>query len=608
MFGFGQVWCCDFEFSTGPTGRPNVVCMVARESHSECQIRLWKRELHNLGAAPFDTGANSLFVTYSAGAEISCFVELGWRIPLNILDLYAEYLALTNGRRSKGSGTGLLLAMDHYGLGHLAPAEKDAMRALAMRGGPWTVEEQRDLSDYCAEDVDALCRLLPAMEPELAGRPKSEWLLRGAYMAAIQCVEMSGIPIDTPMLERIRAERLQIISRLVERLEERHHYGVFDGVHWRQGAFRVLTRKWGIRWPSTSSGLPAIRDDVFLAMIATHPHLPIRPLYECRRSIELLSKFEITAAPDGRSRCWLAPLRSESGRNQPSNSRYIFGAPSWLRHLIKPADGYGIAYLDWSAQEVAIAAGLSGDTRLIEDYLAGDIYIQIAIALGLAPPGATKATHPQERDRCKPILLGANYGQTPYGLSRKLRCSIEEAKDLHATFARTYPRFHSWRQSMVNGAARPSVYRTRLGWPWWSGRCSNIRTVMNHPAQAHGGDMMRLATVAAVEAGIEVCATVHDAVLIAAPLERLDEDIARTLTIMRRAGERVAGIPVRAGCETVARWPDRFIPDRGGSTWALVQQVLAEIKDDRDRARSNPEIGAAITGGVGAEIVTDSGA
>jgi DNA polymerase-1 len=34
--------------------------------------------------------------------------------------------------------------------------------------------------------------------------------------------------------------------------------------------------------------------------------------------------------------------------------------------------------------------------------------------------------------------------------------------------------------------------------------------------------MMRLAAIAATEVGIEVCAPVHDAFLIAAPLERLD--------------------------------------------------------------------------------------
>jgi len=34
---------------------------------------------------------------------------------------------------------------------------------------------------------------------------------------------------------------------------------------------------------------------------------------------------------------------------------------------------------------------------------------------------------------------------------------------------------------------------------------------------------------------------------------------------------------VRAACETVVRWPDRFIPDRGQKTWVRVQEILHEI-------------------------------
>ena len=133
MLGFREVWCCDFEFGSGQNGIPSVVCMVAREFITGKKIRLWRHQLYSLSKAPFDTGPNSLFVAYSAGAEISCFIALHWSIPLNILDLYTEYLAFTNGRRDKKSGTSLLCAMEHYRLGHLTPAEKDAMRALAMR-------------------------------------------------------------------------------------------------------------------------------------------------------------------------------------------------------------------------------------------------------------------------------------------------------------------------------------------------------------------------------------------------------------------------------------------------------------------------------------------
>jgi hypothetical protein len=583
MLGFRQVWCCDFEFGNGSHGSPSVVCMVAKDLEGR-EIRMWLDELYNLPEAPFDTGPESLFVAYSAGAEISCFIALNWPIPVNILDLYAEYLALTNGHRDKKAKAALLNAMERYGLGHLAPAEKEAMRALAMRGGPWTVQEKADLLDYCATDVDALCRLLPRMSPELAARPAAEWLFRGRAMAAMQCIEMNGVPLDVPMLEEIRSRRIDIIGRLTGEIEARYGYGVWKGTHWRQGAFRDFTRRMGLKWPSTASGLPATNDRTFRRMIVSHPEVALQPLHECRRSVELLSKFEITADADGRSRCWLAPFRSESGRNQPSNSRFVFGAPSWVRHLIKPPEGWGLAYLDWSAQEIAIAAGLSGDEHLIADYANGDIYLNLAIRLGLAPPDATKASHPEQRARCKIVMLATNYGQSEYGLAHTLGISREDASDLLAGLAQAYPQFKAWKQGVVNASARPRTFYTQLGWPWWSGLCTNKRTVMNHPAQSNGSDMMRLAAIAAIEAGIEVCAPVHDAFLLAAPVDQLDQNIEAMISIMHKSGQRICGIPVRAACETIVRWPDRFVPEKGQETWTRVQYILGEIRQTSKRS------------------------
>src|SRR5262245_15794767 len=45
------------------------------------------------------------------------------------------------------------------------------------------------------------------------------------------------------------------------------------------------------------------------------------------------------------------------------------------------------------AQEIGIAAGLSGDPNLIADFRSGDPHMRFAIRAGLAPEGATKLTH-----------------------------------------------------------------------------------------------------------------------------------------------------------------------------------------------------------------------
>ena len=45
---------------------------------------------------PFDIGPDTLFVAYSAWAEMTCFMVLGWQFPGHIFDLHTAYLAASN--------------------------------------------------------------------------------------------------------------------------------------------------------------------------------------------------------------------------------------------------------------------------------------------------------------------------------------------------------------------------------------------------------------------------------------------------------------------------------------------------------------------------------
>src|SRR5262249_16078192 len=107
--------------------------------------------------------------------------------------------------------------------------------------------------------------------------------------------------------------------------------------------------------------------------------------------------MDLAVGADGRNRCLLSVFNTATGRTIVSNSKHIWGPAAYIRGLIRPPEGYGIAILDWKAQENAIAAAESGDQRMIEDYLTGDPHIAFARNSGLAPPGATKETHPEER-------------------------------------------------------------------------------------------------------------------------------------------------------------------------------------------------------------------
>jgi hypothetical protein len=123
-------------------------------------------------------GPDSLFVAYYASAEIGCHLALGWPVPERVLDLFTEFRNLTNGI-PPANGSGLLGALSHYGLDSIGAVEKDAMRELVLRGGPWTDAERTAILDYCESDVAALARLLLKRFPTDLNRWDSQEITDG---------------------------------------------------------------------------------------------------------------------------------------------------------------------------------------------------------------------------------------------------------------------------------------------------------------------------------------------------------------------------------------------------------------------------------------------
>jgi DNA polymerase I len=195
---FREIWFVDFEFRSDPGQNPRVVCMVARELNRGRKIQLWRDELLALRKAPFDTGRDAALVAYYASAETGCFLELGWPLPVNVIDLFAEHRVETNGRKLP-CGNGLLGALAIRGLAHIDAGEKDAMRRLICNRGQWSHAEQRAILEYCTTDVTSLAALFSVMAPSIDW-PRAK--LRGRYMAAAR-MERTGIPIDAPLHRRL---------------------------------------------------------------------------------------------------------------------------------------------------------------------------------------------------------------------------------------------------------------------------------------------------------------------------------------------------------------------------------------------------------------------
>ena len=547
--------------------------MVAKDLCTNQEWRLWRDEFASM--PPFPIGVDAVFVAYYTSAELGCFQALGWPKPANIIDLFVEFRERTNKiaqRRKPGvkpPSARLIDALAYFGLDTIGAVEKAEMRSLVLRGAPWTDEERAAILDYCASDVAALERLLPAMLPRM-DVPRA--LLRGRYTAAAAVMEYAGVPVDMVTLGLLRERWTDIQDELIAAIDGEYH--VFEGRTFKADRWAAYLTTTNIPWPRLEGGQLDLGDNTFRQMAKSYSC--VSPMRELRSALSELRLNDLAVELDGRNRTLLSVFRSGTGRNQPSNAKFIFGPSVWLRGLIQPPLGHGVAYIDWSQQEFGIAAALSGDAAMQAAYRSGDPYLAFAKQAGAVPADATKKTHGAIRELFKQCVLAVQYGMGAESLALRIGQPTVVARDLLRTHRETYRQFWRWSDAVVDYAMLNGSLHTALGWHGHVGDDTNPRSLRNFPMQGNGAEMLRLACCLATERGVEVCAPVHDAVLVCAPLDRLEDDIAAMRATMAEASRVVLrGFELSTDAH-VTRYPDRF-RDPGGRGDVMWQQVMALI-------------------------------
>lgn len=577
----GGIYLIDFEFhfANRDGNRPVPVCAVVRSLGTGAVQRFWQDSLTSMPSAPYPTGPDSLTVAYAANAEMACFEVLGWPKPTHLIDLFVEFRCLTNGTQPP-AGDGLLGALAYFGLPTVDAGQKELMRALILGGGPWSADERGAILGYCATDVDQLADLFIVMERQLDWRRAP---LRGRYMAAAASIELRGIPIDIDALKAIEAGGDRLREALIQDVDSR--FEVFVGDSFNAARFaEYLGRKVITDWPRSARGHLELADDVFEEMSRRYPELA--ELRELRATLAQMRGASLTVGVDGRNRFGLMPFRSKTGRNQPSTTRCIFGPAKWRRGLIKPEAGTGLAYIDCKQQEFGIAARLSNDDRMMEAYASGDPYLTFAKQAGAVPASATSDSHPIERERYKVCSLALQYGMGAHGMARRHGMSPAVAQSLIDAHKRTYARFWEWSDGIVDCAVLTGSLWTVFGWEIQIRPGANDRSIRNWPMQSNGAEMLRVASIELVDRGVGVCAPVHDAILIEAPLEELDATIERTQEVMREASSIVLdGFDLATDVEAV-RYPSRYMHKRGAPMWNRVMTLLNRERDCVESARA----------------------
>ena len=576
---FRQIWFVDFEFAARSGERPTPVCLVAYQLTAGLALKIWQDQWQSMNQPPYAVDRDALFVAYYASAEMGCHLVLNWPMPENLLDLFTEFRNWTNGLPVP-CGNGLLGALTYFGLGGIEATEKQSMRDLAMRGGPWSFKEKTALLEYCASDVKSLVRLLAAMTPYL-DLPRA--LVRGRFMKAAANIEHNGVPIDTESLRLFREYWDNIQGSLIERIDK--DYAVYEGQTFKIARFANWLESRRIPWPRLNSGRLDLSDDAFKEIARIHPE--IAALRELRVALSQMRLSDLAVGSDGRNRCLLSAFQARTSRNQPSTSKFIFGPAVWLRGLIRPAPGHGLAYLDWSQQEFGIAAALSGDPLMIRAYKSQDPYLTFGQQAGALPSWATKETHPREREQFKACALAVQYGMEAKSLASRIGQPVIQAKALLQSHHDTYRKFWKWSDSAVDYAMLHGKLWTVFGWTVRPGTNPNPRSLRNFPMQANGAEMLRLACCFAVEHGIRVCAPIHDAILIEAPLDELDETVRMAQHLMSDASATVlGGFRLRSDAKVI-RYPDRYMDERGAKMWNTIWSILEGFDPITKCARVN---------------------
>jgi hypothetical protein len=397
-------------------------------------------------------------------------------------------------------------------------------------------------------------------------------------MAAVARMEHRGVPIDVETFGCLR-DRWETIKAEIVRADDR--FGLFEGASFREDRFNVYLTERGQWWPRFQSGRPILDDDTFKSMLGFCPELaPVRKVRSALAETRLFRNLAV--GRDGRNRCLLSPFATSTGRNAPSNARFIFGPSAWARGLIRPEPGMALAYVDYTSQEFAIAGYLSDDRAMIDAYESGrDVYLAFGARAGVVPTEATKATHGPERKLLKAAVLGSQYGLGADGLAHQIGRSRAEARELLEVCRRASPEYERWSSGAVRLAMATGRLHTCLGWATIVRPETRPTSLLNWPIQSHAAEMLRLACSLLTERGIGVCAPVHDAVLVEAPADRIDAVAAETQSALAEASGIILGGPtLRSDVKTV-RWarspPGRRIwgvlgpshellecPDRGG--------------------------------------------
>ncbi|MDB5164226.1 MAG: polA [Candidatus Saccharibacteria bacterium] len=228
-----------------------------------------------------------------------------------------------------------------------------------------------------------------------------------------------------------------------------------------------------------------------------------------------------------------------------------------IRTAFEAGPGNVLVSADYSQFELRLAAYLSGDEKLIEQFNNDvDVHLTTAAEItGRSPEDVTK----QMRRDAKVVNFGVMYGLSTHGLVAATGMTYDAAKNFIEKYFEVRPKLRDYIESVKEQARTKGYVETILGRrrPTPDIKSSNfvvreaaMRAAVNMPFQGSAADIMKLAMIQVAEklAGTpcRMLLQIHDSLIVECPEAEADQ----TAKLLKDTMENAYKLPVKLTVDT----------------------------------------------------------
>lgn len=493
---------------------------------------------------------------------------------------------------------------------------KNKMRDLIIYTENFTEKDIKAIKEYNMSDIDEMWKLLQKIEEaefhptekesDIVYTELSEMLFRGSVGAATAKMMSYGYPVARKKLENLRDNVPYVTNEVCEdilsqgfeffnpnKTKEKKEQGFKYSKNTKAWKAEIEKSPYIEKWKRTPTGAVKMgKDDIANFYPHKYEFPRNNPYAQMIRFLSLESNlkgltptakgsFFDSVGSDDRSRPFLNPYGSQTGRWQPKATHFMFLKTAWMRGLVHPRPEKMLYGIDYSSQEILVAACLSEDENLLKAYKSGDIYMYYGKAMKYLPKEATKASHPKERAVCKSAVLGIQYGMGAESLGRQLTETSEGEKVFTAREAQGfidgfYSAFSDYAEFKERCLMSYEHFPLELhcGWKLYPDNASK-NSVLNFPVQGTASSILRTAVVESAKRDVKLMFPLHDALYGEADLGDI-EAVELTDKIMKDACVTVLGPEGRHMRTDVDVWGDGVLDlkEKMPSGWNIYKEYI----------------------------------